>query len=41
MLSPDELAALELERRQLRIAISQMRRQLREEARRMEKRRDY
>ena len=41
MLSSEEMAVLERERAQLRVAILQMRRQLREEARRMAKKRYY
>ncbi len=41
MMSPEEMAVLERERAQLRVAVLQMRRQLREEARRMAKKRYY
>ncbi len=41
MMSPEDMAVLERERAQLQIAIIQMRRQLRNEARRMARKRDY
>ena len=41
VMSPEDMAVLERERAQLQIAIIQMRRQLRDEARRMARKRDY
>jgi hypothetical protein len=41
MMSPEDMAVLERERAQLQIALIQMRRQLRDEARRMARKRYY